>query len=407
MLDYLKQFDSELEKKVKTLEVNIRSASPSFFDTFRSVAEFFIRRIAKDLGIDTNSTSFKKLISIPELKSALTDKLEIPVYAIEKCQDYIAKINKHVHESEKEINENLVVDYILCLYELTAPVCENATPPEISEILSLYNSLDREIEKEKARLIREQNQLISENNELLQRVNQKLQDKNTNSKSAYEKESKEAESKKIITEFTRSAKQHLTFGESAVAVNRKRKIALGFTVAALALALIETLFSLILNRTYSTFIFVLNFWHFAMLFILIKLANKSQKVNDINARTIYTVGLNQYGIFTLGKIKRRYKVTFILGLIATAFEIILTLTSEYSPARRSAAPVLVVILIIAAILSVICFVLVYNYFSGLLVTVLTSPTVKKSNGAPFSLYFIVDKFFDEETFLMLRSSNSK
>lgn len=406
MLDYLKSFDGELEKRVKTLELNIRAASPSFFDTFRSISECFIRHIAQKHGIETNATSFKRLMAIPELKKILTQSVGIPSYTLDKCQDYISKINKHVHESEKAITENLVVEYIICLYELTSPISSEATPPEISEILSLYDSLDREIAKEKARLIQEQNKLISENNELLQLVSKKLK-----VSSAYDAPSKEAEkrseAKKLLSDFISKSSQHLTFSDSQESVNRKRKALLWLTAITLSLILIATVMSIALHKIYTPFILLADIWGCVLIVIIFKLKNESQRITNIPAQTINSTDYNSYGILMLGEIRKRYKVPFVLCMIGVTLEFIFVLSLTFSDSVKGFVPVLAITLIVIAVLSIVLFTLVINYFDNLHITALTSYAKRKPDGSPTVIYFIADKFFDEEQYKKIRGVNSK
>ena len=406
MLDYLKSFDGELEKRVKTLELNIRAASPSFFDTFRSIAECFVRRIAQNSGIETTATSFKKLMSIPELKQTLTESIGIPSYALDKCQDYISKINRHVHESEKAITENLVVEYIICLYELTSPISAEATPPEISEILSMYDSLDREIAKEKARLIQEQNKLISENNELLQLVSKKL-----NVGSAYNAPSKEAEkkseAKKLLSDFISKSTQHLTFSDSQGAVNRKRKALLWLTAITLSLILIATVMSIALHKTYTPFILLADIWGCVLIVIIFKLKNESQRITNIPAQTINSTDYNSYGILRLGEVQKRYKAPFVLCMIGVTLEFIFALVLCFDNSAKGLASVLVILLITLTVLSIVLFAILVNYFGDLHITVLTSYAKRKPDGSPTVVYFIIDKFFDEDQYKKIRSVNSK
>ena len=142
MFGYFINFDADVFHRYSTLENNLRSASNSFYDSYRATVESFLKFIKNKYNISNGGRDgIQSLFNNDELLRFLYTA-GVEERAISKVKDYILKINKHIHKKEKELGFEIVVDYLNALYDLTAPVAYfmGQTPKRITldEIQKLY-----------------------------------------------------------------------------------------------------------------------------------------------------------------------------------------------------------------------------------------------------------------------------
>ncbi len=159
MLDYLELLDEQLGRRYRTLENNLRSASNSFYDSYREVVLEFVRLVYRREGLRilrsdgsevdySDRIELNRLMTSPSLCERLVES-GVDEGSQAKLRDYIAKVNGHVHRREKEISFEGVVDYLLALYNYSAPYVSSlgikCVPPSLNEINSLYAEYEKSI----------------------------------------------------------------------------------------------------------------------------------------------------------------------------------------------------------------------------------------------------------------------
>jgi len=159
MFEYFEILDEQLGKRYRTLENNLRSASNSFFDSFREVVQELVRVIYRREGLriiraDGTELEYSDRIELNKLltSSSLVDRLSacgVETSVQEKLRDYIAKVNGHIHRREKEISFEGVVDYLTALYQYSSPYVSSiglkCQPPSLNDINELYKEYERSL----------------------------------------------------------------------------------------------------------------------------------------------------------------------------------------------------------------------------------------------------------------------
>ena len=147
MFGYFVELDVELYNRYSTLENNLRSASNSFYDSYRSVIECFLKCIVKKFNLPLgNTVGFQALINDSGVLKVLYDS-GVDEDCINKIRDYVLKINKHIHKKEKNVSFETVVDYLNVLFDFTSPVAyhlgvvpKSVTLNDIHEIYAEYQT---------------------------------------------------------------------------------------------------------------------------------------------------------------------------------------------------------------------------------------------------------------------------
>ncbi len=143
MFGYFIEFDIEVYNRYATLENNLRSASNSFYDSYRATVESFLKYVRNKYNVNTDGRDgIQALLNNDNLLQVLYNA-GIEQKNVAKVKDYILKINKHIHKKEKSISFELVVDYLNTLYDFTSPFAYfiGVTPKRISlnEIQGIYS----------------------------------------------------------------------------------------------------------------------------------------------------------------------------------------------------------------------------------------------------------------------------
>jgi len=150
MFEYFAELDNNLYNRFKTLEKNMRSASNSFYDSYREVVEEFCKVVCRNSGLNADgNTRLNNLINSDAFCTVLlccgTDDEDI-----KKIKNYVLKINKHVHSKEKEINFEQTVNYLKTLHSFTEKYCLSkgivVKPVDLNEIQALYSEYEKEFE---------------------------------------------------------------------------------------------------------------------------------------------------------------------------------------------------------------------------------------------------------------------
>lgn len=106
--------DDNIKNRYKTVIENIKNASNSFYDSYNSLVEQFLRSLI-DKPI---KGSIHDLLNDKDLKQYLLIELNLDIKVYSKLLDYGLKINKHKHRLEKEISLEVVINYMEIFYQL-------------------------------------------------------------------------------------------------------------------------------------------------------------------------------------------------------------------------------------------------------------------------------------------------
>lgn len=104
----------DVVSRYKTLLLNIESNSNSFFDSYLSLCEAFIRSVCNI----PEKGSLSTLLKNQTISSYLLNDLKLNKESYDKLCDYALKINKHKHANEHKITFEKIVSYFKPLYDL-------------------------------------------------------------------------------------------------------------------------------------------------------------------------------------------------------------------------------------------------------------------------------------------------
>ncbi|MBR2650827.1 MAG: hypothetical protein IKD45_04130 [Clostridia bacterium] len=123
MLEYFAKISDELGRRCDTLLCDIRSGSSSFFSSYRSLVECFVKTVTENSPHREKyeQKSLTYMLCSDELSEHLKDTVGIDANAHKKIKNYILKINRQVHEREKELDDELLKSYLYALYDFTVP----------------------------------------------------------------------------------------------------------------------------------------------------------------------------------------------------------------------------------------------------------------------------------------------
>lgn len=157
MFEALQRLDGRLWERYLTLKKNVENASNSFFDAYLDLSEQFLRYIARDAALPQRATCGELLHNAEVLKRLCEISFD---YA--KLQDYVLKINRHKHGTEKVVTVQHVEDYLKVLHRLYRACCAAENMPceqfDENEAQKLFGLAERE----RQRLCKEVLRLTSE-----------------------------------------------------------------------------------------------------------------------------------------------------------------------------------------------------------------------------------------------------
>lgn len=159
MLEYICELDASLKRRYETLEKNLRSASPSFYDSYLELCEEYVKlalsaRVMCALGIPEDKyiifakrDGIEKLLRRGDILAYFAEKLDTDSGVIEKILDYKLKINSHKHGAEKHLEPDIAFAYIEALFGFTKGLALRldieVAEPTRAEFDTVFNSHER------------------------------------------------------------------------------------------------------------------------------------------------------------------------------------------------------------------------------------------------------------------------
>lgn len=149
MLNDLTYFDNSIVGRYRTVERNIKSKSNSFFDSYLDLLENTIKRILEmeEVEYDEKLTC-GTLLRKEEIANYFKRAIGVEEHTFSKCQDYIAKVNKHKHFNEHRVTIDIVVTYMKVYYDLVSAYLafkgKEHSPFSADYFNSIYGLAERE-----------------------------------------------------------------------------------------------------------------------------------------------------------------------------------------------------------------------------------------------------------------------
>ena len=149
MLNDLIYFDNSIVGRYRTVERNIKSKSNSFFDSYLDLLENTIKRILEmeEVEYDEKLTC-GTLLRKEEIANYFKRAIGVEEHTFSRCQDYIAKVNKHKHFNEHRVTIDIVVTYMKVYYDLVSAYLafkgKEHSPFSADYFNSIYGLAERE-----------------------------------------------------------------------------------------------------------------------------------------------------------------------------------------------------------------------------------------------------------------------
>jgi len=338
MFEYFEDLDGELYRRWQTVECDIRSASSSFFASYRSLIECFIKTALKESDCDIKATdNIGPLMRRDEVREYFVGALRVSESTFEKTSDRILKINRSVHKLQKDCTLEQVASYLDTLYDLTFTYALSKrldpAPPRRAEIEKLFNSHENEVNE-----VRKQGEKNSRDilNDLKAHIDGKfdaIEDELDSLRAAKEAEEKAqryaAQEEQIILEAKERRKrlQSLCDDETASAYNlyvdfndsfrEKRKALIILTLISIGIALITTTLTTVALGFYSTFTLMLNIWDILVILLLYKLLKAKPTMPSLSFASLTPLDNVELINYThpFSSLKTRYLVLLIIASV--------------------------------------------------------------------------------------------
>lgn len=110
--------NKDLLKRYLTLIDTIQTASDTFYDAYNNFCEQLLKSICDKEKLTYSRGSISYLIDNKAIKYYLINEMKLNDKLLDKLKDYALKINKHKHQNEKQLNIDLAISYMTCLYEI-------------------------------------------------------------------------------------------------------------------------------------------------------------------------------------------------------------------------------------------------------------------------------------------------
>ena len=152
MFKFLENIDESVYNRYKTVKVNIKAKSNSFYDSYLDLLESLVKNIAisEDLDYSIKDTC-GKVLKMERMKELLINSIGLDKYTYDKLCDYTAKVNKHKHVNEKNVSIDAVVNYMRVFFDFSVKYAEykniNVTCKfDMEGLISMFGETDREHE---------------------------------------------------------------------------------------------------------------------------------------------------------------------------------------------------------------------------------------------------------------------
>ena len=149
MFSFLKDLDSRLYERYRTLERNIKSASNSFYDSYLDLQEQFLRVVLENEEVEVSTgNSAGSILKNPACQNLFLSVIGINEHTYDKMGDYVLKVNAHKHKKEKRITLDTILRYLEVIYDAIFAYARfkgvACAPLEISTYAEMFGAFERE-----------------------------------------------------------------------------------------------------------------------------------------------------------------------------------------------------------------------------------------------------------------------
>lgn len=417
MLEYLDNISEELGRRRETLCKNIGSGSSSFYVSYRSLCEEYLRFVLTDGCFQiTQKDNVTSLLSNDDIISYLTDKLKCEYATVAKIKNLILKINKQVHSHEKAFDDTLVVTYINTLYDFTAPFAHfkkiPTLPPSNDDIISACNSHEREVEEVREECEQNSREMLDDIKVFVDGRFDKIEEEisiiNEHTKQEAERARRE-ENERLMLERARTidyVKKNSNPINLYVPVtgdefgDKKRRL-IYLSLFILLSSVPHVILSVNICDLYSTFTFLSNLWHLLILFFLRKLIFTKEAIFTNRIDSCFPVLASRcddsYIPFSL---KRRYLVLLTLYIIGAVAD---CATPFYYKPLSGVGEVFcyvcfIILLLCGTVASIMLYREAFDFYTNYIATVFRS-NLRDENNNPITFVKIVNKTLSESEFI--------
>ena len=146
MDNLLMLFDEDSQNRYKTVLENIKNASNSFYDSYNSLLEHFLRTICPN----NVKGSITNIIKDEENAIFILEVVGFNQKFYNKLLDYALKLNKHKHNKEKDVDIDSVLNYMKLFYDVVYTYAKYVkyTIPSFDEdyFIDIYNQFHEDKE---------------------------------------------------------------------------------------------------------------------------------------------------------------------------------------------------------------------------------------------------------------------
>ena len=329
MFEYFSDISGELGKRYDTLLMDLRSGSNSFFASYRALVECFVKTVVSDSPYKEShrEKTLMHIISSTEISEYMRETVGIPQTAHQKVKNYILKINKQLHDREKEFDDEFAKSYLFALYDFTAPYAHylgiNTTPVTEVDILDAFMA-DSEAYAQALATGAENSEAILEG---IGHIDVQMSELRDNIKSLSNTRAAESnapqdssETERLIDDIRKLSDLYNVYFGSRNDYLRQKICCILLSFFIIAAGALNTYVSFKAHEFYSPFAIPENLWHITVIFFMFKLIRTSYAMPHAKAFFIMPV---EFGPLFPKKISKKYRIIMRFVVTSLVFHLII------------------------------------------------------------------------------------
>ena len=330
MLDYLSRLDPELERRVLTLKKDISAESNSFYDSYRALCECFLRTMLRQSGMpESRGESISDILSREDVTHFFEGVLAVDPEDVKRLRSYVLKINRHVHDRQKDLSLEAVQKYVYALYEISSPYASymgiSVTRPTADDIEKLYasNKINaQELKDELKKQFDIFNEKISGIEDKLNGDEQKKEQFDKNDPFKYN-DPFDFKDPANVKALIKKSDTYMICELTETKFKRRKLEIILLAALIFSLGVLQTFFAIKAVTFYSTYTFIENLWHIFTVVLLIKTVamQREMHVKKFSESMPCSAVPNSLGIHIVGPISKKYTVFLILQTISIAIDL--------------------------------------------------------------------------------------
>ncbi len=337
MIALLSNLDSSIADRYSTVEVNIKSQSNSYYDSFLDLLETTLKWMLAHHEIEYDaSKTCGTILKSPNVKEFCSTFIVKETY--EKLLDYTKKANDHKHKKEKHVTKEAVLNQMYIYYSFIFGYYKTFLNISIGEFpVAYFDELFGSWEKEKQELKmmnRRQEEEMLRRADFEKTLEKRMQTIETKFASKINRPTLQmqntANEQELLQRFLKtSCKEYHWIGSEKEWTTIKKVLWIAHLVL-LGCGILSTIVVSAAVKIYSTFTFLENLWLIASLVLLYNvLTSKGIMPDYVLAKKSPTVYFpNSIGLFSdTYKKKKPYVVFRVLAYIGVICNLIYIWTS--------------------------------------------------------------------------------